>query len=46
MKDARQKMRTMKTTMGLTGSGAINVGGTTKLSTLIGNNGKGKGKNV
>ena len=46
--DARQRMRTMKQATELTGSGAINVGGTMKLSTLIGNNGqgKGKGKNV
>jgi len=39
-------MRTMKITTGLIGSGVINAGGTTKLSTLIGNNGEGEGKNV
>ena len=37
MMDARQKMRTMKQATGLTGSGAINVGGTMKLSMPIGN---------
>jgi hypothetical protein len=46
MMDAKQRMRTMKTTTELTGSGAINVGGITKLSMPIGNNGEGKGKNV
>jgi hypothetical protein len=48
MMDARQRMRTMKTATGLTGFGAINVGGTTKLSIHLGNNGEGEGegKNV
>jgi hypothetical protein len=46
MMGARQRMRITKTTTELTGFGVINVGGTTKLSTLIGNNGEGKGKNV
>jgi hypothetical protein len=46
MMGARQKMRTTKTIMGPIGSGVINAGGTTKLSTLIGNNGEGKEKNV
>jgi hypothetical protein len=37
MMDARQRMRTMKQATELTGSGAINVGGTMKLSMPIGN---------
>ena len=39
---AKQRMRTTKTTTGLTGSGAINVGGITKLSTHPGNEREGE----
>ncbi len=40
MMDARQRMRTTKTSMELTGSVAINADGTTRLSTHTGNKGE------
>jgi hypothetical protein len=40
MMGARQRMKTMKTTTGLTGFVATNAGGTTRLSTPTGNKGE------
>jgi hypothetical protein len=40
MMDARQKTKTMKTTMGLTGFVAINADGIMRLSIRLGNEGE------
>ena len=46
MMGVKQRMRTMKTSMELTGFVAINVGGIMKLFTHLGNNRDGEEENV